>query len=248
MTDRVALVTGAAQGIGQATAEMLASKGMAVVAADRNLDGIAEVVAGIQATGHRAIALHLDVTDSEAVVQRLDETAKSFGDISVLVNNVGGDELVPFQSSDELFWDKVIELNFTSMVRVTHAVLPAMVRQGWGRIVNISSDAGRIGTSLEPLYTGAKGGVIAFAKTLAREVARDGVTVNTVCPGMIDTPALRTLTESHERLFAAMTQRVPVRRPGEPRDIAAAVAYFASDDAGYVTGQTLSVNGGLSMV
>lgn len=242
---RTALVTGAAGGIGRTIARHLAGAGFAVALCD--LDGKAAAEAAADLPGQHA-GFAMDVSDSGCVAAVVAAVEGDLGEVDVLVNNAGIDKIEKFTESTEETWRAVISVNYLGTVIVTRAVLDGMIARGYGRIVNISSDAGRIGTSLEPLYTGAKGGVIAFAKTLAREVARDGVTVNTVCPGMIDTPALRTLTESHERLFAAMTQRVPVRRPGEPRDIAAAVAYFASDDAGYVTGQTLSVNGGLSMV
>ena len=156
----------------------------------------------------------------------------------------------PFLETEEPFWDRVIDVNFKGCLRVTHAVLPGMVERGFGRVINIGSDAGRVGSSLESVYSGAKGGVIAFTKTLAREVARDGVTANTVCPGPTRTPMLEGMAGEGERgqkLIDALTRAVPMRRLGEPADVAAAVAFLASDAAGYVTGQTLSVSGGLTM-
>jgi 2-hydroxycyclohexanecarboxyl-CoA dehydrogenase len=167
----------------------------------------------------------------------------------VLVNNAGWDELVPFLETDEPFWDRVLEINLKGCLRVTRAVLPAMVEGGWGRLVNIGSDAGRVGSSLESVYSGAKGGVIAFTKTVAREVARSGVTANTVCPGPTRTPMLEGMAagEEGEKLINSLERAIPMRRLGEPEDVAAAVAFLASERAGFITGQTLSVSGGLTM-
>jgi 2-hydroxycyclohexanecarboxyl-CoA dehydrogenase len=155
----------------------------------------------------------------------------------------------PFAETDERFWDRVIEINFKGGLRLTRAVLPGMMERGFGRIVNIGSDAGRVGSSLESVYSGAKGGVIAFTKTIAREAARRGVTANTVCPGPTDTAMLREVTGGDEgaKVIDAMTRAVPMKRLAAPEDIANAVAFFASDEAGYITGQTLSVSGGLTM-
>jgi 2-hydroxycyclohexanecarboxyl-CoA dehydrogenase len=160
------------------------------------------------------------------------------------------EQLRPFLETDEAFWERVLQVNFVGALRVTRAVLPGMVERGFGRIVSIGSDAARVGSSQEAVYSGAKGGVIAFTKTVAREVARSGVTANTVCPGPTRTPMLEAMAAQDaagERLVDALTRAVPMRRLGEPEDVAAAVAFFASDAAGYVTGQTLSVSGGLTM-
>jgi 2-hydroxycyclohexanecarboxyl-CoA dehydrogenase len=155
----------------------------------------------------------------------------------------------PFVETDEPFWDRVIDVNFKGGLRLTRAVLPGMLDRGYGRIVNIGSDAGRVGSSLESVYSGAKGGVIAFTKTIAREVARRGVTANTVCPGPTETEMLREVTGGDDgaKVIEAMTRAVPMKRLGKPQDVAAAVAFLASDDAGFITGQTLSVSGGLTM-
>jgi 2-hydroxycyclohexanecarboxyl-CoA dehydrogenase len=189
------------------------------------------------------------VTDTASVTAGVQLASDGLGPIDVLVNNAGWDALRPFLETDEQFWDRIIEINFKGCLRVTHAVLPGMVERGWGRLVHLGSDAGRVGSSLESVYSGAKGGVIAFTKTIAREVARSGVTANTVCPGPTRTPLLEGMTkEGGERLVESLTRAVPMRRLGEPEDAAAAVAFLASDVAGYVTGQTLSVSGGLTMV
>ena len=245
---RVALVTGAAQGIGRAIAETLADRGVAVGVADINLDGAAEVADGIRGAGGRVAVIPFDVTDRASVHAGLVAINRELGPVDILVNNVGWDELVAFLDSDEDFWERVIALNLTSTVRVTHAVLPGMLERKWGRIVNISSDAGRVGSVVEPLYSAAKGAVITFSKSVARDVARAGVTVNTVCPGVTDTPALREVAAARPGVIDGMTRAVPMRRAGQPAEVAAAVAFFASEEASYITGQTLSVSGGLTMV
>jgi 2-hydroxycyclohexanecarboxyl-CoA dehydrogenase len=245
MAQRVAMVTGGARGIGRAIAQALAADGRAVAVGDLLEDEAGETA---EAIGGRALAVPLDVTNSDSVAAAVERTQDALGPIDVLVNNAGWDEARPFLETDEPFWDKVIEINFKGGLRVTRAVLPGMVERGWGRLVNVGSDAGRVGSSLESVYSGAKGGVIAFTKTIAREVARSGVTANVVCPGPTRTAFLdRIAGEGGERLVESLTRAVPMRRLGEPDDVAAAVAFLASDGAGYITGQTLSVSGGLTM-
>lgn len=250
MSGRVALVTGGAQGIGAGIAEMLGSRGFRVAVADLNADGAAEVADRIGDDGGSATAVALDVTDGDSVRAAIAAVEEAFGPVEVLVNNVGWDDLMPFVQTDEAFWDRIIDLNLKGALRTTHAVVPGMIERRWGRVVNIGSDAGRVGSSLEAVYSSAKGGVIAFTKTLAREVATKGITANVVCPGPTDTPAVqRVIAESPDgdAVLRAMTGAVPMKRMGQPADIGAAVAYFASDEAGFVTGQTLSVSGGLTM-
>ena len=248
MNDRVALVTGGARGIGRAICLALAADGHAVAVADVRLDGAEETAASAEAAGERALAVELDVTDRESLTEAVRRVEERLGPVDIVVNNAGWDELRPFLETDEAFWDRVIEINLKGCLRVTRAVLPGMVERGFGRVVNIGSDAGRVGSSLEAVYSGAKGGVIAFTKTLAREVARDGVTANTVCPGPTRTPMLEAMAESGgERLVDSLTRAVPMRRLGRPEEVAAAVAFLASERAGFITGQTLSVSGGLTM-
>jgi len=237
MAERVALVTGGARGIGRAIAAQLAEHGRIVAVGDLH-----------EAEDVGALAVQLDVTDSASVAAAVERVESELGPIEILVNNAGWDEARPFLETDEPFWDRVIEINFKGGLRVTRAVLPGMVERGWGRLVNIGSDAGRVGSSLESVYSGAKGGVIAFTKTIAREVARSGVTANVVCPGPTKTAFLdRIAGEGGERLVESLERAVPMRRLGEPEDVAAAVAFLASEEAGYITGQTLSVSGGLTM-
>ncbi len=245
---RTALVTGAARGIGRAIALELGAAGDAVAVADLRATEAQETAAVIEVAGGRAIAVEMDVTDSGSVATGVERVESQLGPIEVLVNNAGWDELRPFLETEEDFWDRVIDVNFKGCLRVTRAVLPGMVDRGSGRLVNIGSDAGRVGSSLESVYSGAKGGVIAFTKTIAREVARSGVTANAVCPGPTRTPMLEAMTDTGgQKLFDALVRAVPMRRLGEPEDVAAAVAFLASDRAGYITGQTLSVSGGLTM-
>jgi 2-hydroxycyclohexanecarboxyl-CoA dehydrogenase len=202
------------------------------------------------AEGVGGLAIALDVTRPESVGRAVRSTEKSLGPVEILVSCAGWDELRPFLETDEAFAAKVLEINLAGPIRVTRAVLGGMVERRWGRIVNIASDAGRVGSSLEAVYSAAKGGLIAFTKTIAREVAREGVTANAVCPGPTDTPLLASITRASsdaERVIESMTRAVPMRRLGRPEDIAPAVAFLASEEAGFITGQTLSVSGGLTM-
>jgi 2-hydroxycyclohexanecarboxyl-CoA dehydrogenase len=248
MTERTALVTGGARGIGRAICLDLAADGRRVAVADLRADEAGETAASVEEVGRPAAAVELDVTDSGSVSEGVRRAEEALGPVEIVVNNAGWDELRPFLETDEDFWDRVIEINFKGCLRVTRQVLPGMVERGFGRVVNIGSDAGRVGSSLEAVYSGAKGGVVAFTKTVAREVARSGVTANAICPGPTRTPMLEAMTESGgERLVESLTRAVPMRRLGEPEDVAAAVAFLASERAGFITGQTLSVSGGLTM-
>jgi 2-hydroxycyclohexanecarboxyl-CoA dehydrogenase len=245
MSERVALVTGGGGGIGRAICVDLAADGRAVAVADLRLDTAQETASAI---GSGAFAVEMDVTSSDSVAAGVSAASSELGPIDIVVNNAGWDELKPFLETDEAFWDQVIEVNYKGCLRVTRAMLPGMVERGFGRVVNIGSDAGRVGSSLEAVYSGAKGGVIAFTKTVAREVARSGVTANAVCPGPTRTPMLEGMAEAGgEKLFDSLVRAVPMRRLGEPSDVAAAVAFLASERAGFITGQTLSVSGGLTM-
>lgn len=251
MSNRVALVTGGAQGIGKGIATTLGAEGFRVAVADLNLEVAEQTAKEISAAGGEAIAVRVDVTSADAVASAVATVEQELGPIEVIVNNAGFDDFMPFVATTEEFWDRILEVNFKGQLRVVKAVLPGMIERGFGRIVNIGSDAGRVGSSLEAVYSGAKGGVIAFTKTLAREVATKGITVNTVCPGPTDTPALRKFAdgsgEDAEKVISGMARAVPMKRLGTPEDVGPAVAFFASDGAAFVTGQTLSVSGGLTM-
>ena len=250
MSGRVALVSGGARGIGRAVALALGRGGLAVAIGDRLDIDAGEVEREITLAGGRSFAVALDVTYPDAVAACVAQVTAALGEIDVLVNCAGWDEFRPFLETDERFWRQVIAINYEGCLRTTHAVLGGMQERGWGRIVNISSDAGRVGSANEAVYAGAKAAVIAFTKTVARESARHGVTANAVCPGPTDTDMLRGMARGAPdaaRLVEALTRAVPMRRLGAPEDAAAAVAFLAGEDAGYITGQTLSVSGGLTM-
>lgn len=250
MVERVVLVTGGGSGIGREICRTLAADDHMVAVADVNTGGAAETVELITRAGGTAVAISIDVTSSRSVLDGRQRVLDLMGPVEILVNCAGWDELVPFVDTDEDFWARVIDINFTGVLRTVHACLPDMIDAGWGRVVNISSDAARVGSSLESVYSGAKGAVTSFTKTIAREVARNGVTANVVCPGPTATPLLDGIaaaSDQGEKVIAAMARAVPMKRIGQPDDVAAAVAYFASEAAGFVTGQTLSVSGGLTM-
>jgi 2-hydroxycyclohexanecarboxyl-CoA dehydrogenase len=239
-TDEIAVVTGAASGIGRAIATALAGNGAVVVAADRDLAGAEET-----ATHDRITAVYLDLTSNSSIGAAHDEVARRLGTATILVNAAGWDVPGPFLETSEQFWKDVVDINYVGHVRVCHAFLPSMIAAGrGGAIVNVASDAGRVGSAGETVYAGAKGGVIAFTKSLARELARHQITVNCVCPGPTDTPLFQSLPDS---MRAALIRAIPFRRVAQPAEIADAVLFFASGMARYITGQVLSVSGGLTM-
>jgi 2-hydroxycyclohexanecarboxyl-CoA dehydrogenase len=244
LTGRVAVVTGAAGGIGSAIAGGLAAAGASVALWD--LDGSAAEKTAATLDGP-AIGVAVDITSRPSVEEALAQTEAAFGPVDVLVNNAGIDKIEPFLVSEEATWERIVAVNFLGTVRCCHVVVPGMVERGTGRIINIASDAGRVGSSGEVVYSGTKGGVIAFSKALAREAASKGVTVNVVCPGPTDTPLLDQVAEASQKLYDGLAKAVPMRRIGQPTDIAPAVVFLASDGAGFITGQTLSVSGGLTM-
>lgn len=244
--ERVALVTGGAGAIGAAVCEALAVQGRRIAAAD--LDGVRAVGVAKPLGG---IGVAMDVTDAASVSRALDEVRARLGPPTVLVSCAGWDRMLPFVETDEPFQARVLEINLAGPIRVTRGVLPDMIDAGFGRIVLVSSDAGRVGSSGETIYAAAKGGLLAFAKSVAREAVRHGVTANCVCPGPTDTPLFRGLAREGadgERITQALERAIPMRRLGRPEDVAPAVAFLSSDAAGYVTGQTLSVSGGLTMI
>jgi 2-hydroxycyclohexanecarboxyl-CoA dehydrogenase len=248
-TQRGALVTGGARGIGRAIAEALAADGHNVAIGDLPSSDGSETAAALTANGVTAVFVPLDVTDSQSVSSAVQDAAAQIGSVDIVVNNAGWDELKPFVDTDEAFWGRVVDINYLGQLRVIHAALPGMLERGYGRVVNIGSDAARVGSSLEAVYSGAKGAVVSFTKTLAREVARSGITANTVCPGPTRTPGMESALAGDDAasVLKALTRSVPVGRLGEPTDVAAAVAFLASEQAGFITGQTLSVSGGLTM-
>jgi 2-hydroxycyclohexanecarboxyl-CoA dehydrogenase len=243
---RIALVTGGASGIGAATARRLAAEGARVAVADIDLDGARSVAGEIDGA-----AVELDVSDVASVTAGVSAAVSALGDIDVLVNNAGTDRFAFFVHTDEALWDFVLGVNLRGTIAVTHAVLDGMQKRGRGTIVNVASEAGRVGSQGSVIYSAAKAGVIGFTRAVARESSRFGVRVNAVAPGPIDTPLLNAapteLGEIGERLKAGMIAATSMRRIGQPEEVAAAIAFLASDDASFVTGQTINVSGGLSM-
>jgi 2-hydroxycyclohexanecarboxyl-CoA dehydrogenase len=247
---RTAFVTGGAQGIGRGIATALGAQGFRVAVVDVDVESAQATAESITAAGGTALAVRADVTDTGSVRAAVQTVTDELGPVEIAVNNAGWDDFMNFVDTTEEFWERILDINFTGMLRVTHTVVPGMIERGWGRVINIGSDAGRVGSSLEAVYSGAKGGTIAFTKTLAREVARHGITANTVCPGPTDTAMLQAFAAKSgdgAKVLDGMTRAVPMRRLAQPSDVATAVAFFASDATGYITGQTLSVSGGLTM-
>lgn len=247
-TPRVALVTGGARGIGAAIADALAADGWSVAIGDLDGRAASSTAATIaEARGPSVRGFRTDVADLASVRRSVDETEAELGPVEALVNNAGIDVVKPFVDSTEDEWDRIIAVNLRGTIGCCRAVLDGMIERRSGRIVSIGSDAGRVGSSGEAVYSATKGGVIAFTKALAREVARHGVRVNCVCPGPTETALLDQLAAYSEKLHTGLTRAIPLGRTAQPADIAPAVAFLVSDDARYITGQTLSVSGGLTM-
>lgn len=237
---KVAIVTGGASGIGLATAQRLARDGARVAIWDLNETAAQAAADQINQSGQQAIASKVDISKRDQVDAAVKEIHAKFGPISILVNNAGMTLFRSFMEMDEETWDKVMTVNLKSMLVCTQAVLPDMIDAKWGRIVNVSSSSAQSGSARMTCYAASKGGVIAFSKSLAQELASTGITVNNVPPGFVDTPMLRSSPVQVEQTVAAS----PMKRAGRPEDMAAAIAFLASEDAGYITGHTLSVNGG----
>lgn len=245
LQNRVACVTGGASGIGRAVVLALAKRGARVAVFDLNQQG-AEAVAA--EAGGGAVAVPMDVTQVASVRPAVERSVQALGPPDILVNAAGWDRIMRFVESDEVFWDRVIAINYRGVLAVTHAVLPHMIKRSSGAVVNIASEAGRAGSSGEAVYAGAKAAIIAFSKSVAREVARYGIRVNVVTPGPTDTPFLqRNIDEGHGKLMDAIVAATPLRRLARPEEVAEAVVFLASERASFTTGETLSVSGGLVM-
>lgn len=250
LKEKVVVVTGAAGGIGRALVQRFCEEGARVVAADINPEALDRLQTGLRDYASQLIPLALDITDHAAVAHELVAVADRTGSIDVLINNAGWDQPIQFVDTTPDFWDKVIAINLRGPLNLQHVVVPMMIRAGGGKIVNIASDAGRVGSSGESVYSACKGGIIAFSKTLAREVARHNVRVNVVCPGPTETALLQSFTgegEFGQKIYEGLKRAIPLKRLGQPDDIPGAVAFLSSDDANFITGQVISVSGGLTM-
>jgi 2-hydroxycyclohexanecarboxyl-CoA dehydrogenase len=242
---KTAVVTGAASGIGRATAQKLAQAGAHVLLADIAEEGGKAAAAEIRAQGGQADFIRLDVTDMASLETFRSAAYAKSAHVDIIANVAGWGKIEPFLQNTPEFWRKVVDLNLMGPIAVTHAFLAGMVEAGkGGKIVTVSSDAGRVGSLGETVYSGAKGGAIAFTKSLAREVARYNITVNCVCPGPTATPLLAAVPEKHQEAFVKAT---PMRRLAQPSEIADAVLFFCTDQSSFVTGQVLSVSGGLTL-
>lgn len=248
---KLAVITGAGGGIGSATARHFAGLGAAVALLDRDHEAAERVSAAIGADGGRARAFACDIADRAQVDSAIAAAEQALGPVAILVNNAGWDIFRPFLQTSPAEWERLIQINLVGPLHMHHAVLPGMVDRHYGRVVNIASDAARVGSTGEAVYAACKAGIIALSKTLAREHARDGITFNTVCPGPTDTGLFadfRQASANPDKLMEAFRRSIPLGRIGQPEDFPAAIAFFASDAAAYVTGQVLSVSGGLTMV
>ncbi len=250
LSGRTVVVTGGGGGIGGATCRRFAEEGAKVAVFDMNLQAAQKVADEINAQGGVAQAFHCDITSRADVDAAVAAAEAALGPIAVLVNNAGWDVFKPFLKTVPADWEKLISINLVGALHMLHAVLPGMADRKYGRIVNVASDAARGGSSGEAVYSACKGGLAALSKTLAREHARQGITVNVVCPGPTDTALLAGVAEGARdpaKLLEALRSAIPLGRLGQPDDLASAIAFFGSDDAGFITGQVISVSGGLTM-
>ncbi|QIL82802.1 2-hydroxycyclohexanecarboxyl-CoA dehydrogenase [Diaphorobacter sp. HDW4A] len=244
------IVTGGGGGIGGATCERLAQEGANVAVLDRDLSAAQKTLERLRPSGGKGVALACDITDRAAVDAALQVVEKQLGPIDVLVNNAGWDIFKPFTQTNAQEWERLIAINLVGALHMHHAVLPGMVARKAGRIVNIASDAARVGSSGEAVYAACKGGLVSFSKTIAREHARHGITVNVVCPGPTETALFADFADAApnpEKLREAFTRAIPLGRLGMAQDLVGAISFFASDDSAFITGQVLSVSGGLTM-
>lgn len=247
---RIVFVTGAAGGIGKEICKRFAEEGSIVIATDLDVLRLKDLKSKLNGLKGSVQTHELNIIDALAVESVVSKVLEENGKIDALINNAGWDYAAPFVDTDPNLWQKLININLMGPLNLQKAVLPSMINSGSGKIINIASDAGRVGSSGESVYSACKGGIIAFSKTLAREQARNGIIVNTVCPGPTDTPLLQSFvgnSEFSEKIYNGLKRAIPMKRIGQPEDLPGIVAFLASSDANFITGQTISVSGGLTM-
>jgi len=250
LSGKIVIVTGGGGGIGTATCKRFAEEGATVAIFDIDKDAAGRAVGQIAEAGGKAAAFSCDITDHSACQSAVRSVEAAVGPVDILVNNAGWDVFRPFVDTSPSDWQKIISINLTGVLNMHHVVLPGMVDRKRGRIVSVSSDAGRVGSSGEAVYAGCKAGLIGFSKTIAREHSRHNINVNVVCPGIINTKLYEDYKKgarNPEKLDDAFRRAIPLGRLGEPADLPGAICFLASDDAAYITGQVLSVSGGLTM-
>ena len=250
LNGRVVVLTGGGSGIGKATSLRLAEEGAKVAIFDIDAEGAATVTEACRSAGGAAKAWRVDITDREAIEAAVVAVEEELGPVELLANVAGWDVPIPFVETERAFWDKVIAINLYGPLNMHHVLLPRMAERGFGRVVNVASDAGRVGSSGEAVYSACKGGIIAFTKTMAREMARNGIVLNTVAPGPTDTPlfdGFKAASPVGEKIAAGLAKAIPLGRLGTPEDYPGMIAFLLSDDAAFITGQTISVSGGLTM-
>ena len=250
LTGRVAIVTGAAGGIGRAICRRFLDEEASIIALDVNAEALKQLATDLGADETRLLCLAADIADYAGVKEAVERGVAKFGKLDILVNNAGWDIAKPFLQTEPDLWDKIIAINLRGPLNLHKTALPHLIAAGGGKVVNIASDAGRVGSSGEAVYSACKGGIIAFSKTIARECARDNVRVNVVCPGPTDTALLRSFAgdgEYGQKIYDSLKRAIPLKRLGQPDDMPGLIAFLASDDANFMTGQVISVSGGLTM-
>jgi len=250
LNNRVAIVTGAAGGIGREICRRFLEEGASVIALDVNAESLKQLSLDLKADEARLFSVAVDITDYNKVKDAVDRGFAKYGKIDILINNAGWDVAAPFLKTEPDLWDKIIAINLKGPLNLHKAALPHIIAGGGGKVVNVASDAGRVGSSGESVYSACKGGLIAFSKTMARECARDNVRVNVVCPGPTDTALLRSFVgdgEYGQKIYEGLKRAIPLKRLGQPEDVPGIIAFLASDDANFMTGQVISVSGGLTM-
>lgn len=250
LKDKVVIVTGGAGGIGAQLCRRFAAEGAKVAVFDLNAEAGTRVAAELKQAGAGAASYAVDISKYQDVANAVARAEEELGPIDVLVNNAGWDHAARFLDTDPALWEKLIAINLVGPLNLQHTVVKGMAARGRGRVVNVASDAGRVGSSGESVYSACKGGIIAFSKTLARELARKQINVNVVCPGPTDTALFRDFAgegESGDKLRGALAKAIPFGRLGQPEDVVGAICFLASDDAAFITGQVISVSGGLTM-